>query len=133
MDKKVVGGIGVVAVLIIIAVIFFAGSGEKLDTSEQTPNSQSTDSENTVIISDEKQKYIEFEAEMTCGLLNAADAGDIATTMGKTPEIMAKYGYEDADYKRLRTKYETEDKNIQQLILSQMEKTCPEVTSQFNK
>lgn len=115
MDKKVMIGTCVVIVVIIAIFIFSGGSGEKSSTSQGVGSS-----------SNEKQKYIEFEAELTCELLEATSAEDIVRTMEKTVSVMDKYGYDDNEYNRLKTKYANND-DFKTLVISEMEKVCPEL------
>jgi len=118
MDKKVMIGVGVV-IIVIIAIFIFSGGSEEVTST--TPGAGSSSS-----VSNEEQKYAEFEAELTCELLGAESAEDIVAIMEKTVSVMQKYGYDDAEYNRLKTKY-ANDNDFKTLVISEMEKECPEL------
>ena len=121
IQKNIIIGIIVIAVVVIIAIFIFRGGSEEGSSTTQSSGS----------VSNEEQKYAEFEAELTCELLGAASTEDIVGVMGKTASVMEKYGYDDAEYNILKTKYASDD-DFKALIVSEMGKTCPELVNQVS-
>ena|GEM_PF-3569111 len=124
MDKKMMIGIGV-GIVVIIALIFAFSGGDNDNSSSSSSTSSSSSA------SSEEEKFAKFQAELTCELMSANSAGDIEATMKKTVSVMDKYGYDDAGYKTLETKYK-DNAEFKELIISEMEKQCPTVASQLN-
>ncbi len=119
-SKKAVIIIAVIAIVIIvvISVLLIVGPSSEGAGENAAENSGASSA------TSEEQKYAEFEAELTCELLEAGSAGDIAAVLEKTASVMEKYGYDDAEYNRLKTKYEN-DAGFKALVLEEMEDRCP--------
>ena len=123
--------IGVVVVIVLAIVIFAAvKSAGKTDNNSEGLNDDGTKSISDTNKLSEKEKYIMFEAEMTCNLGKSDSGEDIVNAMKDTEPLMEKYGYSNDDYQRLRSKYSA-DSNLPNLIIDKMDDICPDIVKKM--
>jgi len=126
-QTMIIAGVAIVVIVVILILVFSLGSGSKVENTNQ--GIQPGDQPRATTLS-EKDKYVKFEAELTCMLASSASAQDIMDTMAQAAPLMEEYGYSNEDYQNLKAKY-AEQSDFQGLVVAEMRKQCPETVSQM--
>ena len=73
----------------------------------------------------EEQRYAQLNAEFACDLMDSQNGEDALQSMQNIEVLAEKYDFTAEEFPTLKSKYETSN-TFQQLVLSEMEKLCPE-------